>query len=72
MNREVVKEWVEVFKEERIHRGLSQRAVAARFGATSSHMSQWESGKVCPGVDSCARWARALGFDVQLARVVKR
>lgn len=47
----------------RIEKGLTQKQVAERCGMADSAIRKYESGKVCPKIDTVKRIAEALGVD---------
>ncbi len=56
--------------EIRRRRGLSQFGFAADAGLTQSQVSQWEGGRVSPGLRALAGWADALGCELVLVPAV--
>jgi DNA-binding XRE family transcriptional regulator len=50
-----------VLRDERKRRGLSQRGLADLAGSRRNQVSEWETGKVAPTLDSVRRLAAALG-----------
>ena len=43
--------------------GLSQRELAERMGKGQRRIAEWESGKLCPRIDSIVRISEALAID---------
>jgi transcriptional regulator with XRE-family HTH domain len=58
-----------VLKAERHRQGLTLQQLGTRLGR-STHQSvwQWESGHNSPTLRVLREWAKALGYDVTLAR----
>lgn len=48
----------------RIYAGLSQAAVARQVGTVQSAVSDWETGRSKPNLDSLRRWCEALQVDL--------
>jgi ribosome-binding protein aMBF1 (putative translation factor) len=42
---------------------LSQRELAERMGRSQRRIAEWESGKLCPRIDSIVRLAEALEIE---------
>ncbi|MDQ2631500.1 MAG: helix-turn-helix domain-containing protein [Actinomycetota bacterium] len=43
--------------------GLSQRELAERMGRSQRRVAEWESGKLCPRINSVVLLAEALKID---------
>lgn len=56
----------EVLKGARLASGMSQRALAKKVGTVVSVISVWESGGHAPTLPNLDRWARSLGYTVEL------
>ena len=53
----------ETIRKTRIEKGLTQKEVAERCGMADSAIRKYESGKVCPKIETLKRIAEALGVD---------
>ena len=54
-------------REIRVRLGLSLREVGERMGVSMQRVQELESGKSC-NVDTFVRWAKALGYTLELKR----
>ncbi|TQS30005.1 helix-turn-helix domain-containing protein [Microbispora sp. KK1-11] len=58
---------IQALRDERIRRGWSQDALAARLYVHRTQISHWESGRCDPTGDSLVRWADALDMEITAA-----
>jgi transcriptional regulator with XRE-family HTH domain len=58
-----------VVRDARAQLGLSQRAFAERVGVAPARISEYETGKRDPGLDTLDRIARAAGLQLAVAVV---
>jgi transcriptional regulator with XRE-family HTH domain len=57
---------------QRVEMGLSQTRVAELMRTSQSNVSELEKGQVRnPGVETLARWARAVGVELELVVTIK-
>ena len=52
------------FKEARLQAGLTTVQLAQKMGLTQAAVSQWESGKKVPGIETICRLADLYGVTV--------
>ncbi len=57
----------QLLKQLRIHRDITQEALAERLGITQATVNQTENGRANPQEATIRRYAKALGYDVELA-----
>jgi transcriptional regulator with XRE-family HTH domain len=62
----LVKDLVAYFTTLRKERGWSQRALAELVGTTQSAVSDFEAGAIQPKMATLQRYARALGFELEI------
>jgi len=51
----------------RVTHGLSQNALAKQMGTSASQIAGVERGDNSPSLDTCERWAAAVGWEVVVA-----
>ncbi len=56
---------MEIIKELRKQKGLSQNALAELCGVHQTAVSQWEKGRTTPDLDSLKKLAKALGVSAE-------
>jgi len=56
----------EVFRRERLKRGLSQVALARLMGVTQSYISGIETGRWDVGIAPLIKMGKVLGFEVEI------
>lgn len=59
-----MKNYGEILKEHRIERGKTLREVERDTGISNANLSRWESGKVLPNIDFCAKLADYYGISI--------
>ena len=57
---------MEIIKELRKQKGLSQNALAVLCGVHQTAVSQWEKGRTTPDLDSLKKIAKALGVSAEI------
>lgn len=61
-----------ILRQRRKDLGLSQRELADKVSCAQSVISDWESGKVMPQLDSVIAWCNALEIDLDLNLQLRR
>jgi transcriptional regulator with XRE-family HTH domain len=66
-HRKPVHPLIELLATARTRRGISLTAAAHRLGTTRQTLHEWETGVHEPRLSKITDYARALGYDLQLA-----
>lgn len=50
----------------RMEQGLTQQVVADEIGCSKKQLGEWEIGDHSPSIRAVERWAKALGYELDL------